>query len=141
MRFLYRDGLWHGADMLGIGVASFSHLGGIHFQNEHDLEPYLGKVEGGELPIHRALQLSPDERLIREFVLQLKLGQVDAGYFRDKFGVDVRERFRAPLGAHARAGFMEIDGDRIVVSRKGLMQIDRLLHDFFLDEHRGARYA
>ena len=34
-RFVYRDALWHGADMLGIGVSSFSHLAGVHFQNEH----------------------------------------------------------------------------------------------------------
>src|ERR1700722_5771192 len=31
-RFLYRDMLWAGADMLGLGVASFSHVQGTHFQ-------------------------------------------------------------------------------------------------------------
>ena len=35
-RFLYRDLLWTGADMIGLGVASFSHVGGTHFQNEHE---------------------------------------------------------------------------------------------------------
>ena len=42
--FLYRDSLWHGADLLGVGVASFSHLGGVHAQNEHDLGPYAGEA-------------------------------------------------------------------------------------------------
>ncbi|HEU4477937.1 MAG TPA: radical SAM protein, partial [Pyrinomonadaceae bacterium] len=32
-RFIYRDALWHGGDMIGIGVSSFSHFGGVNFQN------------------------------------------------------------------------------------------------------------
>lgn len=140
-RFLYRDALWHGADMLGLGVSSFSHLGGIHAQNEHTFDAYLDRVEAGELPIHRALPLTDEERLIREFVLQLKLGKLDAGYFQERFGVDVRERFAAPLAAHVAAGYLEVDGREIRTTRAGLMRIDTLLGDFFLDEHRGVRYA
>ncbi len=140
-KFRYRDGLWHGADLLGIGVASFSHVGGVHFQNEHDFQPYIDRVESGELPIHRALRIDDDERLIREFVLQLKLGSIDARYFQDKFGVDIRERFGAQLEQHAADGFLRIDGDHVRLSRDGLLQVDRLLHAFFRDEHRVARYA
>ena len=36
--------LWTGADMIGLGVASFSHVNGTHYQNEHDWEPYIDKV-------------------------------------------------------------------------------------------------
>lgn len=140
-RFLYRDGLWHGADMLGLGVASFSHAGGLHFQNEHDFDPYVETIERGELPVHRALQLTADERLIREFILQLKLGEVGTAYFQDRFGVDVRKRFAEPLAKHEQAGDLVVAGEKIVLSRPGLLEVDRLLHDFFLDEHRGTRYA
>ncbi|MCR9246922.1 MAG: coproporphyrinogen III oxidase family protein [bacterium] len=139
--FLYRDGLWHGADLLGLGVASFSHLNGVHFQNEHDFLPYVERVERGELPIHRALPLTDDQRLIREFILQLKLGAIDTSYFETKFGIDVRERFAEPLQQHVGDGFMAIDGRRITVARHGMLQIDRLLHDFFPAEHRAVRYA
>ena len=30
-QFVYRDAVWQGSDMIGTGVASFSHLSGIHF--------------------------------------------------------------------------------------------------------------
>jgi oxygen-independent coproporphyrinogen-3 oxidase len=139
--FLYRDSLWHGADMLGLGVSSFSHLGGVHYQNEHTFDAYLDRVEGGERPIHRALALSDDEKLVREFVLQMKLGRIDTRYFQEKFGVDVTERFAEPLREHEHAGWLTISASEIVSTRAGLMQIDRLLHDYFLPEHRGARYA
>src|SRR5207244_1645209 len=39
-KFVYRDRLWTGADLIGLGVASFSHVGGTHFQNEHNWGPY-----------------------------------------------------------------------------------------------------
>src|SRR5262249_49315699 len=32
-RFVYRNSVWQGCDMLGTGVASFSHVSGVHFQN------------------------------------------------------------------------------------------------------------
>ncbi len=139
--FLYRDGLWHGADLLGLGVASFGHVGGVHYQNLHDFDPYLERVEAGAPPIHRALQLTDDQRLIREFILQLKLGSVDTRTFLEKFGVDPLQRFRAPLQKHQADGYLRLDGARVELARHGLLQVDRLLHDFFPEEHRAVRYA
>lgn len=33
-KFIYRDRLWEGADLLSVGVASFGHIGGTHYQNK-----------------------------------------------------------------------------------------------------------
>jgi oxygen-independent coproporphyrinogen III oxidase len=140
-RFVYRDRLWAGADLLGLGVASFGHVQGIHFQNEHDFEPYVKALHEGRLPVFRALVPNEEERLIRELVLQLKLGQVSCDYFQKKFGVDVREKFARPLQTIRDWGFGGVDGDLIRLNRDGLLQADRLLHEFFLPEHRNARYA
>jgi len=139
--FEYRDGLWHGADLLGLGVASFGHIGGVHYQNVHDFDPYLERVEAGALPVHRALQLTDDQRLIREFILQLKLGSIDTRYFTEKFGVDPLQRFAEPLQKHQDDGYLRVEGTRVEFARHGLLQVDRLLHDFFPDEHRAVRYA
>ena len=35
-------------------------------------------------------ELNDEERMIREFILQLKLGYVPRSYFQDKFGVNVQ---------------------------------------------------
>ena len=42
-KFVYRDSLWHGADMFGTGVASFGHVGGVHVQNVDRWEDYVGR--------------------------------------------------------------------------------------------------
>jgi oxygen-independent coproporphyrinogen III oxidase len=141
-RFCYRDQLWAGADLLGLGVASFSHVGGVHFQNQHNIDPFVEKVEGGDLPIYRALTPTAEEKLIRELILQFKLGHVSTGYFAQKFGVDLRTRFAGALEEFRSGDYLEDDGgDTLRLNREGLLRVDRLVHEFFLEPHRDARYA
>jgi oxygen-independent coproporphyrinogen-3 oxidase len=73
-RFIYTDRLWQGADMVGLGVASFGHVNGVHMQNQDTWEAYSEAVGHGELPLNRAYRPTHDERFIRELVLQLKRG-------------------------------------------------------------------
>ena len=138
-QFIYRDRLWEGADLLSVGVASFGHIGGTHYQNNADFEPYVNAILDGNLPVFRALTPSDDERLIREFILQLKLGHTRCSYFDQKFGVNVKEKFAAPLKKIADWGFLKVDGDEIKLNREGLLQVDRLLHEFFLPQHLTQR--
>jgi len=139
--FVYRDSLWQGADLIGLGVASFSHIGGTHFQNQHDFEPYLAALRSGNLPIYRALTPTAEERLIRELVLQFKLGSIRRDYFQCKFGVDILTRFSEVISRLQSWGTLVVDGDWLRLTRDGLLQVDRLVHEFFLPEHQTARYA
>ena len=140
-KFLYRDHLWQGADLLGLGVASFSHVGGTHFQNQHNIDPYIDRVQSGNLPVFRALTPSGEEKLIRETVLQFKLGSLDLQYFRDKFGVDLREQFPAALDYIRSTGNLTEDNNFLRLNIEGLLQVDRYVHEFFLPQHRDSRYA
>ncbi len=140
-KFVYRDMVWSGADMLGLGVSSFGHYGGVHAQNEKDMGPYLEKVEAGELPLNRAKPLTDDERLIREFALQHKLGRVPLAYFKEKFDVDVLERFAGPLSELKQDGVLDFDEDAIQLTRDGLLRVDESLKKYFLPEHQEVRYT
>jgi oxygen-independent coproporphyrinogen-3 oxidase len=116
-------------------------VGGTHFQNEHEFGPYIVKLEAGSLPIFRALTPTKEERLIRELVLQTKLGRVRSSHFEKKYGVEIRDRFAEQLASLHNRGFLRFEDDGFSLSRDGLLQVDRLLHDFFLPEHRNARYV
>ncbi|MBW7907251.1 MAG: coproporphyrinogen III oxidase family protein [Phycisphaerae bacterium] len=140
-RFVYRDSLWHGADMIGTGVASFSHLAGVHYQNLDQWERYLDACRAGELPLARALPISHDQRLIRELVLQLKLGRADADYFRRKFGVDIRERFADAWRSLEQEGYATAEDEGHRLTRGGLLRVDALLPRFFEPQFRDVRYT
>jgi oxygen-independent coproporphyrinogen-3 oxidase len=140
-RFLYRDLLWQGADLLGLGVASFSHVAGVHFQNLPDFESYTAAIQRDELPIGRALVTTEEERMIRELILQLKLGRVSREYFRNKFHVEIEDRFNQQFSELKRRNLLTEHGDWLVIDRSALLKIDVILHAFFLPQHQHARYT
>jgi oxygen-independent coproporphyrinogen-3 oxidase len=141
-KFVYRDRLWQGADLAGLGVASFGHLNGVHVQNFDTWETYSERVREGELPFSRGYRPDPDERLIRELVLQLKLGRIRPAYFADKYGVDILRRFEESLDSLNEDGFLAAaNSDVIALTRAGLLRVDSLLPRFFQPQHAGIRYT
>jgi oxygen-independent coproporphyrinogen-3 oxidase len=140
-KFVYRDALWHGADMMGTGVASFGHVSGVHVQNLDRWEDYTERLQKGELPLGRALKVAPNQLLRRELMLQLKTGRLQPDYFRAKFGTDILGTFAEDFGQLQNDGFLTLANGNIELTRAGLLQVDRILPAFFEAEHRGARYT
>jgi oxygen-independent coproporphyrinogen-3 oxidase len=141
VNFSYRDNLWRGSDLLATGVASFGHANGVHYQNLAEWPEYLGALEAGRLPLSRGLRPTAHQRLVREVILQLKTGRLDAGYFRDKFGVDILEHWHNVWQQYIDDELLRVDGDRVEVTRAGLLRVDSLLPAFFEPEHQGVRYT
>ena len=140
-RFTYRDALWRGADMMATGVSSFGHLAGVHYQNTSSWDAYLEALERGSFPIDRALATSSKERLIRETILQLKLGHLDPSYFRDKFGVELTDEFGSAFSELERERMVTLYGDTIRLTPQGLLQVDSLLPAFYEPRNRGVAYV
>jgi oxygen-independent coproporphyrinogen III oxidase len=141
-RFVYRDRLWEGADLVGLGVASFGHVSGVHMQNLDTWESYGAAVGRGEVPLGRAYRPTDEERMIRELVLQLKRGSIRPSYFRAKYGVDVLSRFKEAIASLQADRFLaQADEDGVRLTRSGLLRVDVLLPRFFLPAHAGIRYT
>ena len=140
-QFRYQEYLWRGADMLGLGVAAFGYFGGVHAQNEITSEQYEAAVARGELPVKRAFQLSAHDQVVREFVLQLKLGEVPLAPFRERFGVDLATQFAAPLRVLAAEGWLTVSPEAVRLTRPGLLRVDRLLPHFYDSTFQDIRYT
>jgi oxygen-independent coproporphyrinogen-3 oxidase len=141
-RFVYTERLWEGADMMGLGVASFGHISGVHVQNLDRWEPYSETIREGNIPLNRAYAPTTEERMIREFVLQLKRGSLEPAYFMEKYQADVLARFGKELDGLVSEGYLtEASRAAITLSRDGLLRVDELLHRFFLPEHSQIRYT
>jgi oxygen-independent coproporphyrinogen III oxidase len=66
----------------------------------------------------------------------MKLGRVELGYFTEKFGVDIARRFAAQLEHLAAEGLLTVTDREVRLTRDGLLCVDTLLHEFFLQQHR-----
>ena len=135
-KFIYRDSLWGGADLLGLGVASFSHAAGVHYQNFTEIDDYVAAIDAGKMPTKRSFRTTKEQRMIREFILRMKLGRVDASAIDSKYGVDVLSRWESELTELKEEGLLNVEGKEIILERDGLLCVDNILHDFFLPEHR-----
>jgi len=140
LNYAFEQFLAHDYD-IGIGVSSFSHFGGVNFQNVHNFEEYVRILNDDRLPLLRAVSLTPKQRLIREMVLQLKTGSLDADYFQQKFGVDVWNEFRFVFEELEEKGLLRRHNRDVALTRDGLLQVDHFLPEFFEPELRTVRYA
>ncbi len=141
MKFVYRDELWHGADMFGTGVASFGHINGVHLQNLDAWDNYLGELQKGSIPLGRALPVTKHQKLIREMILQLKTGHLESEYFENKFKVQIFKEFDSQWGSLEKEGWLKLGQNSADVTMDGLLQVDRLLPRFFEPDHLNARYT
>jgi oxygen-independent coproporphyrinogen-3 oxidase len=81
--------------------------------------------------------------LIRELILQLKTGFLDAPYFDQKFGVNILAEWATEWSSLEDQGFLTIEDarGRIELTRDGLLQVDALLPSFFEPQYQGVRYT
>jgi oxygen-independent coproporphyrinogen-3 oxidase len=140
-QFVYRDAVWRGQDMLGTGVASFSHLSGVHYQNTAHWDTYIETLASGQFPIHRAFAPTPDEQLTREMILQLKLGRISTDYFRQKFDADIIKEYHSAYTHLRDQGMLTLDDNQIELTPQGLLRVDQLLPEFYAPKYQNARYT
>jgi oxygen-independent coproporphyrinogen-3 oxidase len=140
-KFIYRDALWHGSNMLAFGVSSFSHINGVHYQNNGKWEDYIDDLNNGQLPIYRAYVMPEEEQITRELILQLKLGRVSKDYFENKFGIDILSKYVLAFEDLKQQNMLEINADEVIVTPEGLLRVDELLPAFYDEKYRESRYT
>jgi oxygen-independent coproporphyrinogen-3 oxidase len=140
-KFVYRDSVWRGSDMIGAGVASFSHMQHVHFQNSSSWDDYLGTLAQGQLPVKRAFATSAEQRQVRELILQMKLGELDTSYFSKKFGVDVLTRHKKAFKKLESQGMLSTKNGKVMLSSQGLLRVDQILPEFYDEMYQNARYS
>src|SRR5206468_5308052 len=57
------------SDIVGLGVSAISKVGPVYAQNVKTLEEYYGRLEVGEIPVMRGIELTPDD-LARRAVIE-----------------------------------------------------------------------
>ena len=119
-KFVYRDRLWQGADLVGLGVASFGHVNGVHMQNLDTWETYSAAIERDEIPLGRAYRPTDrgaDDPRVRPAA---QARRAAPGYFASKYGVDVLDRFRDGSTSLQSAGYLaRADRESIALTRDG----------------------
>ena len=112
---------WRNQPYLGIGVAAHSYLDGHRLANTRSLDDYLSGFSRGALPEKEMDEkISPELQTAETVILGLRL---DAGIGVDKIknqcGVNLRTRYRQPLGEMTELGLLEYSGGNLRLTRRG----------------------
>ncbi|MCC7262717.1 MAG: radical SAM family heme chaperone HemW [Candidatus Latescibacteria bacterium] len=111
-------GYWHGGEYLGVGLAAHSFLGGRRSWNQRRMRDYLSTVEAGISPEAGGEVLDPVAA--RGEALWLGLRTSEGALLPP--GLAQRERFRALVAA----GYLELRGARVGLTRRGFVLADAL---------------
>jgi oxygen-independent coproporphyrinogen-3 oxidase len=127
----YEEGVTHrfdSMDTLGLGYAALTFFGDVSlndpiswsFINWRKLSEYKKAIDEGRFPAECGFRHeAPDFRLSMLFRNLFALA-VDRNTYRDAYGVDVHEEFRAVWDALAERGFIKVSGDKIELIGDGV---------------------
>lgn len=115
---------WQGTDMYAFGSSAFGALGNWAYQNAIEFDRYAALIEQGELPIFRGYVYNALELMTRDVILGMKLVRFDRRAFRTRHGLDVMRLCGPAVRKLEDEGFLTVEDDALVLSRKGILYGD-----------------
>ena len=114
---------WNQDEYLGIGVSAHSFFNNIRFSNTINLNDYIKNIQNDKYTKNQTIHeiLSLDERKKEFMILGLrKIKGIEIKKFKEKFGENPIYIFRNQINKLVNENLIEIDGDFIRLTNKGL---------------------
>ena len=124
---------WDNAEYYGIGAGASGYVNGIRYKNHGPIRHYLSAVEEGNARITEE-HLSQKEQMEEEMFLGLrKKSGVSMTRFEKKFGRSFDGLYGEIIRDLVQQGLMQIDGDRVRMTKRGLFLGDTVAERFILE--------
>lgn len=124
---------WDNAEYYGIGAGASGYVNGVRYKNHGPIRHYLNAVEEGNARITEEY-LSQKEQMEEEMFLGLrKKSGVSMARFEEKFGRSFDGLYGEIVKDLVQQGLMQIDGDRVRMTKRGLFLGDTVAERFILE--------
>ena len=124
---------WDNAEYYGIGAGASGYVNGVRYKNHGPIRHYLNAVEAGNARITEE-HLSQREQMEEEMFLGLrKKSGVSMTRFEEKFGRSFDGLYGEIVRDLVQQGLMQIDGDRVRMTKRGLFLGDTVAERFILE--------
>ena len=122
---------WEDGEWLGFGCGAHSTRAGIRWKNVASTGDYIRRVGDGVSLITEERRLSPRERAEEALFTGLRLaGGVDMGAVGARYDQDTWGRFGPALAPFIAHGVVQRSGDRIRLSREGMLVANEVMSVF-----------
>ena len=124
---------WDNAEYYGIGAGASGYVNGVRYKNHGPIRHYLSAVEEGNARITEE-RLSQKEQMEEEMFLGLrKKSGVSMARFEEKFGRSFDGLYGEIVRDLVQQGLMQIEGDRVRMTKRGLFLGDTVAERFILE--------
>ena len=124
---------WDNAEYYGIGAGASGYVDGIRYKNHGPIRHYLNAVEDGNARINEE-HLTQREQMEEEMFLGLrKKSGVSMERFEEKFGQSFQELYGDIIKDLIQQGLMQVDGDHVRMTKRGLFLGDTVAERFILE--------
>ena len=124
---------WDNAEYYGIGAGASGYVNGVRYKNHGPIRHYLNAVEEGDARITEE-HLSQKEQMEEEMFLGLrKKSGVSMVRFEEKFGRSFEGLYGEIVKDLVQQGLMQIEGDRVRMTKRGLFLGDTVAERFILE--------
>ena len=119
-RCRHNENYWANGEYVGLGVGAASYQGGERSVHTKNFDAYVeAALAGNAVPAERE-RLSPAAALGEAVMLGLRTAQgVDLAAFKERYGIEVAERYRDAIAGFVEHGLVVIDARRMALTRKG----------------------
>ena len=124
---------WDNAEYYGIGAGASGYVDGVRYKNHGPIRHYLKAVEEGSARINEE-HLSQREQMEEEMFLGLrKKSGVSMARFEEKFERSFQELYGDTVKDLIQQGLMQVEGDRVRMTKRGLFLGDTVAERFILE--------
>ena len=124
---------WDNAEYYGIGAGASGYVNGVRYKNHGPIRHYLKAVEEGNARINEE-HLTQREQMEEEMFLGLrKKSGVSIARFEEKFERSFQELYGDIVKDLIKQGLMQIDGNRVRMTKRGLFLGDTVAERFILE--------
>lgn len=126
-RSRHNENYWRGGGYYAAGPGAARYVDGVRETNHRSTTAYLKHVLAGESPVADREQLDREQRARERLIFGLRrLEGVDRTAFQTATGFDVNQLAGRELERYVRMALLQDDGQRIRLTREGLLLSDTL---------------
>jgi oxygen-independent coproporphyrinogen-3 oxidase len=130
-RSLHNLKYWTDGQWLGFGPGAHSTRQGSRWRNVAATEDYIQRIASAASIVSERHALSADEQLGDAVFTGLRLTDgVDLSILSKRYAVDIWARFGERLAPFQEAGFLVKEGDRIRLTRQGMLMANEVMAVF-----------
>lgn len=132
---LHNTGYWQSNKYLGVGPGAHSYNGKSRQFNIRNNALYLKSIKNGKIPFDKEV-LSMEDQYNEYLMTNIRTEWgCDLKAIKKKYKINMQENFKDSLEQMKKNGFIEINGDRLFLTKKGKLLADEITAELFLNSY------